>query len=335
MISISPEKRRHLEAISDTRGVIAALAIDQRGSLRSSIAEAGKMPKEEVSDEMMMQFKSSVVRILSPYSSAVLLDPEYGLEAAHQRRKGCGLILAYEQSGYDNTQPGRMPDLLPDVSAEQIKDWGGNAVKLLVYYSPFERESINESKLEFVERVGEECAQANVPLLLEMVGYAVGGDENGPEYAKIKPDIVSLSIAEFSKEKYGVDILKVEIPVNLRFVEGTKAFDGIRAYSKTEALAAFSRSAAEAKKPFIYLSAGVSMDQFEESLGLAAEAKIPFSGVLCGRATWKDGISEFAISGLSAFEKWLDSKGVENIKRVNDCLRAAVSWDRARLQTQR
>ena len=46
-------------------------------------------------------------RILTPHASAILLDPEYGLSAAKVRAKNAGLLLAYEKSGYDNTQPGR------------------------------------------------------------------------------------------------------------------------------------------------------------------------------------------------------------------------------------
>ena len=72
-----------------------------------------------------------------------------------------------------------------------------------------------------------------------------------------------------------------------------------------------------AKKPFIYLSAGVSNETFNESLELAAEAGTNFSGVLCGRATWKDGIPVYGKQGLKAFEEWLGKQGVANIKNVN------------------
>ena len=38
-----------------------------------------------------------------------------------------------------------------------------------------------------------------------------------------------------------------------------------------------------------------------------------FNGVLCGRATWKDGIPIFAEKGAEAFEAWLEDEGVKNI----------------------
>ena len=87
---------------------------------------------------MMSEFKVVVTKVLTPHASAILLDPEYGLEAAQARSNNAGLLLAYEVSGYDNTRPGRLPDLLPHVSAKRIVDWGADAVKILIYYTPFE-----------------------------------------------------------------------------------------------------------------------------------------------------------------------------------------------------
>jgi tagatose 1,6-diphosphate aldolase len=88
----------------------------------------------------------------------------------------------------------------------------------------------------------------------------------------------------------------------------------------------FRDAAAVATKPFIYLSAGVSNAEFTEGLELAAESGVKFNGVLCGRATWKDGIPIYAKQGADAFRKWLEDEGVKNINNVNDRLKAASSW---------
>jgi len=74
------------------------------------------------------------------------------------------------------------------------------------------------------------------------------------------------------------------------------------------------------------LSAGVSNAEFTESLEMAAEAGVKFNGVLCGRATWKEGIPVYAKQGADAFRKWLQSEGVKNINNVNERLKAASSW---------
>src|SRR5712692_6727725 len=137
-MKITPGKIKGLEAVSDSRGVIAAAAMDQRGSLRSAIAKDKGVDKKAVTPEMMSEFKEAVVRILTPHASAILLDPEFGLKAARMRAKNAGLLLAYEKSGYDNTQPGRLPDLLEDYSVRRIKEAGADCVKILLYYTPFD-----------------------------------------------------------------------------------------------------------------------------------------------------------------------------------------------------
>jgi tagatose 1,6-diphosphate aldolase len=142
----------------------------------------------------------------------------------------------------------------------------------------------------------------------------------------VKPKIVTDSMKEFSKPQYHVDVLKVEVPVNAEFVEGSAVFKGEKAYTRAEALNHFRNAAAVASKPFIYLSAGVGNAQFVESLQMAAEAGTDFSGVLCGRATWKDGMPIYATKGVKALEDWLSNEGVKNIKAVNDALSGAVPW---------
>src|SRR5712691_5488205 len=215
MMSLSKGKLKHMQALSNQAGVIAAAAMDQRGSLQKSIASAKGIDKKQVTDEMMSEFKTAVVKVLTPHASAILLDPEYGLDAAKARSANAGLLLAYEESGYDNTKPGRLPDLLPHVSAKRIVDWGADAVKILIYYSPFDDAGVNDIKHAFIERIGAECEFHQIPFFLEFVGYdPKGGDEKGLEFAKLKPQVVIGSMKEFSKPQYNVDVLKVEVPIN-------------------------------------------------------------------------------------------------------------------------
>jgi tagatose 1,6-diphosphate aldolase len=274
----------------------------------------------------MVEFKGAVVRVLTPHASAILLDPEYSLTVMNQRAANAGLLLAYELSGYDNTQPGRLPDLLPHVSVKRIKDWGADAVKILIYYTPFDDANVNDIKHAFIERIGAECESYDIPFFLEFIGYdPKGGDEKGLEFAKRKPEIVIGSMKEFSKRQYKVDVLKVEVPINANYVEGSSVYKGQKAQSFEEAKDLFRKAANAAGKPFIYLSAGVSNAQFIESLRMAAEAGTDFSGVLCGRATWKEGIPVYAKSGVKALEDWLATEGVKNINAVNAALKPAKS----------
>ena len=323
MMKLTPGKLAGLKAVSDHRGVIAAAAMDQRGSLQKSLAKERGAAADSHDLEV---FKTLVTSVLTKHASAILLDPEYGLPAS-KHRNGKGLLLAYEKTGYDATTPGRLPDLLDVWSVRRLKEAGADCIKILLYYTPLEQSHINDLKQAWIERIGDECIAHDIPFFLEFVGYdADGGDEKSIAYALKKPEIVSGSMAEFGKARYNVDVLKVEVPVEMSFVEGTRAFKGEKAYTREEALQHFRDAASMTHKPFIYLSAGVSNPVFIETLELAVESGASFNGVLCGRATWKDGIPIYAKQGPKAFEEWLNTKGVENITNVNNALKQAHSW---------
>src|SRR5580658_9828733 len=198
-MQLSEGKLKRMKALANSRGVIAAAAMDQRGSLQKALAAGRGVDVKEITPETMSEFKVAVSKALTPHASAILLDPEFGLPAAKDRAPNAGLLLAYEESGYDNTQPGRLPDLLPHVSAKRIADWGADAVKILIYYTPFDDAAVNDIKHAFIERIGAECEFQQIPFFLEFVGYdPKGGDEKGLDYAKLKPRVVIGSMKEFS-----------------------------------------------------------------------------------------------------------------------------------------
>jgi tagatose 1,6-diphosphate aldolase len=322
-MKLTPGKLAGLKAVSDARGVIAAAAMDQRGSLQKSLAKERGAAADGHDLEV---FKTLVTEVLTKHASAILLDPEFGLPASHQRN-GKGLLLAYEKTGYDATTPGRLPDLLDVWSVRRLKEAGADCIKILLYYTPFDKPRVNDIKHAWIERIGDECREHDIPFFLEFVGYdAEGKDEKTVEYALKKPSIVAGAMTEFSKPQYGVDVLKVEVPIVMEFVSGTKAFKGEAAYTREEALGLFRSVGESTEKPFIYLSAGVSNPVFIETLELAGESGVTFNGVLCGRATWKEGIPVYARQGADAFRQWLETTGVENISNVNEALKAATPW---------
>ncbi len=322
-MKLTPGKLAGMKAVSNERGVIAAAAMDQRGSLQKALA---KEKGADISDAMMEEFKTLVTEVLTQHASAILLDPEWGLPASKRRSKKAGLLLAYEKTGYDKTGPGRLPDLLDNWSVRRLKEAGADCLKILLYYTPFDPKDINDRKHAWVERLGDECRANDIPFFLEFVSYEEGMDEKGLDFARKKPQAVLGAMKEFTQERYGVDVMKVEVPINGKFVEGAKSFTGQKAYTRKEAMEHFRAAAAVSTKPFIYLSAGVSNSEFTENLEMAAESGVKFNGVLCGRATWKDGIPVYGKQGGDAFRKWLETEGVKNISNVNDRLKAATPW---------
>ncbi|MGX7349249.1 tagatose-bisphosphate aldolase [Dolosicoccus paucivorans] len=320
MLKISKKKEEKLLHLSNDDKIITALAIDQRGSLK-------KMIGSEV-DEVLEEFKVLVSQELTPYASSILLDPEYGLPASKVRDKDCGLILAYEETGYDASSEERYPDLLDNWSALRIKEEGADAVKILLYYDIDADPVINDIKHAFVERVGSECEAEDIPYFLEIVTYDTKiQDTKSREYAEVKAHKVNDAMALFSDERYKVDVLKVEVPVNMSFVEG---YGDEVLYTKEEAMALFKEQSGKTHLPFIFLSAGVSAELFQETIKLAGEAGSSFNGVLCGRATWKDSTAIFAEESEGDHSKtaeWLKDQGKANIDALNEVIAAtAQSW---------
>lgn len=325
-VRITKGKLDGINRLADSRGVIAAAAMDQRGSLRRSIGQA--RGGGEATDDDLTAFKTAVARVLTPHASAILLDPEYGLPALRSKAPGTGVLLAYEETGYDPTAGGRLPRLLPPWSVRRLIQAGADAIKVLLYYNPFDAERVNTIKHALIERVGAECAGRDVPFFVELVTYDDAiGDIHGLAFARRKPALVTGSIAEFTQPQYGIDVLKVEVPVNLAFVQGTRAFAGTAAYSRQEALQRCREAASAATKPLIYLSGGATNPVFLEGLELAAESGVIYAGVLCGRATWQDGIAVYARDGAGALEAWLADQGVKNIGALNAVLaKGAKPW---------
>ncbi|MGH2587719.1 MAG: tagatose 1,6-diphosphate aldolase [Dehalococcoidia bacterium] len=325
-VQMTRGKYENLLKLSDQKGTIRAAAMDQRGSLKRAIAKARG---GEATDADLTEFKAVVAEVLTPYATAILLDPEYGIDAMKRRAANAGVLLAYERTGYDATVKGRLPDLLPDWSVRRLAELGANAIKILLYYDPDDDPAITRVKQVFIERVGAECRASDIPFFLEPLAYSDAvGDEAGFDFAKVKPAKVTKYMDEFSKPQYGVDILKVEVPINMKFVEGTTANEtGQVAYTREQAKEYFRTAAAATRIPFIYLSAGVTDEVFRETLELAAEAATPFAGVLCGRATWQDGIPEYATKGVPGLRAWLEDRGVQNIEALNRVLeKGAHAW---------
>jgi len=121
-MKLTPGKLAGLKSVSNKHGVIAAAAMDQRGSLQKSIA---KERGGSASANDLSTFKILVTEVLTRHASAILLDPEFGLEAA-KNRNSAGLLLAYEKTGYDAATPGRLPDLLDVWSVRRLKEAGAD-----------------------------------------------------------------------------------------------------------------------------------------------------------------------------------------------------------------
>lgn len=320
---LTPGKRSYMERLSDDKGIISALAFDQRGALKRLMAQ---YQSEEPTVAQMEELKVLVAEELTPFASSMLLDPEYGLPATKVLAEGAGLLLAYEKTGYDTSSTKRLPDCLVDWSAKRLKEEGADAVKFLLYYDVDSSEEINRQKEAYIERIGSECVAEDIPFYLEILAYdETIADASSPEYAKVKPRKVIEAMKVFSNERFGVDVLKVEVPVNMNFVEGFGSGEVV--HTKEEAAAFFKEQDEATDLPYIYLSAGVSAKLFQDTLVFAHESGAKFNGVLCGRATWAGSVEPYITEGPEGARAWLRTEGRKNIEELNAVLvETASSW---------
>ncbi|MHA6376490.1 tagatose-bisphosphate aldolase [Streptococcus anginosus] len=320
---LTEQKRKYMEKLSDENGIISALAFDQRGALKRLMAQ---YQEAEPTVAQMEELKVLVAEELPPYASSMLLDPEYGLPATKALDKNAGLLLAYEKTGYDTSSTKRLPDCLDVWSAKRIKEQGADAVKFLLYYDVDSSDELNQQKQAYIERVGSECVAEDIPFFLEILAYDEKiADASSAEYAKVKPRKVIEAMKVFSDSRFNIDVLKVEVPVNVKYVEGFG--DGEVVHTKEEAAAFFKQQDEATDLPYIYLSAGVAAKLFQETLVFAHESGANFNGVLCGRATWAGSVKDYIEQGEEAARQWLRTSGFQNIDELNQVLKqTATSW---------
>ncbi len=312
MMQTRTVKAERLSKLMNDNGYFSALAIDQRGALK-------RMMGEDTTKQEIEKYKSLVSERLTPYASAILLDPEYGWPAAGKKDEQCGLLVAYEKTGYDTSDVGRMPSLLPDWSVKRLVEKGADGIKILIYHDIDGSIEVNEKKNAFVERIASECKAEDIPFFLEIITYDEGMDDmKGREFAKMKPRKVLSSMKHFSGERFGADVLKVEVPVNMNFVEGFTEEEPV--YTREEASSYFREQSESTNLPYIFLSGGVSAELFQETLKFAKQSGAAFHGVLCGRATWSGSAFKYKEAGSAAANEWLETEGTENITSLNNVL---------------
>lgn len=272
-MNLSLGKRRALQQCALAGGTFSMLAMDQRGSLIKMI---NSTDPNSVDFAQVGKVKRDVIRALSPHASATLLDAEYGYPTcvADDALSGqSGLLLALEKSGYEGDPTARRTALLEDWSVEKIRKAGANGVKLLVYYRP---DAVNAAdQEELISEVVTMCKAADLPLFVEPLHYSLD-----PSVKKVANSERRRLVIETAKRlvPLGIDVLKAEFPVDVSQTQDEGEW--------ADACAELSNACAV---PWVLLSAGVDYEMFYRQLKAACENGA--SGMLCGRAIWKESIA--------------------------------------------
>jgi len=317
MVKLSAGKLWGMRRLADPAGRLKMIAIDQRTPLMQPIAKI--RGTAEAGYEDLAAVKSVITRQLSPCATAMLLDPNFAYaRCAGEMSPAIGLCLSLEHHMTRDTAHGRRSDTIPDWSVAKIRRIGGDAVKLLAWYRPDADASVREHQQAFVRRIGRECREHDIVLLLELLVYPLPGEPEGYASAN-RTRLVLDSMRDFADADYGVDIYKLEPPAVLRDVpdpDGPQAAAVQRAYDEL---------GAAATRPWVLLSAAAGPDDFRRSLTYAYRAGA--SGYLCGRAIWQSAFERFP--DLPAVELALRTDSVAYARSLNALTdRMAAPWHR-------
>jgi len=262
-------------------------------------------------------FKRCVLEVLGAGASTALVDAQLGSELLPHYPKNCAPMLAYEADVYHISDEDRITVLPEHLKPSDYAGLGVDQLKFFIYYAPDEKPSLNTRKQELVAEIGQQCKDLNLRYLMEPLVYHPTIESGTAEYARIKPELVQAATQLFAESRFHADVLKVEVPVDLSFVEGF----GEPHRSREETLEAFRYAAAPASQhELVYLSAGVSFDWFEASLQLAGEAGVKFNGFMCGRALWSDAVAVFGTGGEAKLRRWLSDVGITRLERLIQAL---------------
>lgn len=257
---------RGLGLCSD-EGRFSILALDHRANL---VAEMQKYQTTPVTYDQVVAFKLSVLRQLSRETSAILIDPDYGLPGLAQGviPGQVGMLAPLEVTDYTHDPGQRAFRPIPGWDVATLKRAGFSGAKLLLYYHP---EAANRRlQTEIVERAVESCRAQQVPLFFEPITYAL--DPAQPLMGAERTQVAVETARHFSG--LGVDVLKLEFPT-----------DAVDESTWPSALGALN---AVCSIPWTLLSAGVPYDRFERQARAACQAGA--SGIIAGRAVWAEAI---------------------------------------------
>ena len=272
-----------MRRMSDDNGIFKMTAVDQRPPIKNPIAK--HYGTEQAPWEDVARFKRLLVETLQDQSTAMLLDPHYAIpDAVDQLSPTKGLIVTLEDSLFQETDGGRLSSDIDDWSVAKIKRMGGDAVKVLAWYRPDADAAVCQAQQDYTKRIGEECAKYDIPFLFELLVYPLAADAHQTkDYVEMKgkkADDVLASVEEFAKPEYGVDVFKLESPVNAADADGS-----------ADVQAVFDEMGRLAGRPWVMLSAGAGKAEFRNVLNHAFKAGA--SGFLAGRAIWLDAFNHF------------------------------------------
>ena len=261
-------ERRGYAQICGANGLMMVVAADQRGGMRKVLADT--LEAQAAIDEATLgEVKAGIVRHLANKASCILLDPVCAVPGVVDDgvlARDTGLLVGLDASGWDTDDRGyRISKLVPGVTARRVRELGGTGAKLMVYLRP-DRPDANDTNIGIIRDCIADFAAEDVLLVVEILTYRLEG-ETEEDYRAAFPGLI-VDSARISVD-LGAKVLKLPYPGTAEAcAEITRICDGV---------------------PWAVLSAGVDHETFIGQVETAMENGA--SGVIAGRALWKDCIS--------------------------------------------
>ena len=179
MTALTTAELRGYQQICGKNGSIMVIACDQRGGIRKILAST---PAEQakITDAMLGDTKSDVVRYLASQAPCVLLDPVCAVprvveEAALPR--DVALLIGLDASGYDTDAAGHyLSRLAPGINARKVRELGGTGGKIMVYLRADHPEA-NRHNMAILHQCIDDFAKEDLLLVVEFLTYALPGED--------------------------------------------------------------------------------------------------------------------------------------------------------------
>jgi tagatose 1,6-diphosphate aldolase len=314
-VKISPGKLWGLRRLADSDGYWRMVATDQRELFAQVVSNvSGDEPARYCE---VAEIVSRLATDLQGEFSAVLLDPIYGyLNTIGRLQPGKGLLLSYEHLVMDRSGHGVRTGPIPGWSVEKIRRLGADGVKLLVPYRADDEPGARKHQEDFVERTGAECADNDIPLLLEVLIHEHDG-EPADEFLAQRGELTVAAINAFKDTRFRVDIYKLPPPGVLSGVpeSGTPEGDQLQDV--------YLRMVQDLPAPWVLLSAGMNKEDFRRSLVFALRAGA--SGYLAGRGVWSQAPRHYP--SFEAISESLRTESVPYLQQLNEMTaRGGTPW---------
>jgi sulfofructosephosphate aldolase len=268
MTRMTAAELRGYQQICGANGAIMVIACDQRGGIRQLLA-SDPAEQAKITDSMLGDTKSDIVRHLAAHAPCVLLDAVCAVPRVIEEgslARDVALLIGLDASGYDTSPDGHyLSRLSPGISARHVRDLGGTGGKLMVYLRS-DHASANDHNINIIKECSADFAAENLLLVVEFLTYRLPSEDPAEYKAKLPELIVGgsrICLALASK------VLKIPYPGTAQACAAVTALAG--------------------HVPWSVLSGGVDHATFMGQVQIAMDNGA--SGVIAGRSLWKDCVS--------------------------------------------